>query len=68
MFNDHFDDDQPVADPDPFVGRDTERETIKRLLGHSDTRAVQVVGPPMVGKSRLAQKVGLFNGVLYHLW
>ncbi|XP_067662787.1 uncharacterized protein [Haliotis asinina] len=58
MFDDDLDDDldDDPCDLVPFIGRDEERETIKKMLGHS-VRAVQLVGPPMVGKSCLAEKI-----------
>ncbi|XP_071115553.1 uncharacterized protein [Haliotis cracherodii] len=54
MFEDDPEDEP--CDLVPFIGRDEEREAIKKMLGHS-TRAVQLLGPPMVGKSCLAEKI-----------
>jgi predicted ATPase/tetratricopeptide (TPR) repeat protein/predicted Ser/Thr protein kinase len=42
----------------PFVGRDGELAELTQLLAHRDVRAVTIIGPGGMGKSRLALEVG----------
>jgi predicted ATPase/DNA-binding SARP family transcriptional activator/TolA-binding protein len=59
------------AQPNPFVGREEEVAEIASLLAHPDCRALTIVGPGGVGKTRLAVQVGervadaFLNGVAF---
>ncbi|OAN47772.1 hypothetical protein A6A03_09040 [Chloroflexus islandicus] len=46
----------PVA-PTPLLGREAELAALTRLLGEHTARCVTLIGPPGVGKSRLALAV-----------
>jgi predicted ATPase len=42
----------------PFIGRDAELAELSKLLGDRDVRAITIIGPGGMGKSRLALEVG----------
>ncbi len=44
--------------PTPFVGRQSEMDTILRLLSDTNCRLLTLVGPGGIGKTRLALEVG----------
>ncbi|ABX04498.1 MAG TPA: hypothetical protein DEF47_20370 [Herpetosiphon sp.] len=44
--------------PYPLIGREREVETLTKLLQHPQHRLITVIGPPGVGKTRVAQAVG----------
>jgi predicted ATPase/DNA-binding SARP family transcriptional activator len=55
----------PPVPPTPLLGRAAEIGAVDRLLARPDVRLVTVVGPPGVGKTRLALEVAAHQSAKY---
>lgn len=51
--------------PGPLIGRRADLAAIQRQLGDGTVRLLTLVGPPGVGKTRLAQQAGRDMGLLF---
>lgn len=52
----------PFGVTTPFIGRETEINTLSHLLHHEKQRLVTIIGPGGMGKTRLAQQVAVACG------